>query len=83
MEVIILKHPAICKGCGKSLPVGTRVRYYAEDKIYCESHKKGVSAPVTPMPQAGTRDLNTAIIEAIDTLQCVLADLKEKIRSLQ
>lgn len=83
MEIITLTRSAVCKGCGKNLPVGTRVRYYAEDKIYCEYHKKEASAPVAPKPQAPTHDLNTLIIEAIDTLQCLLADLKENIRRLQ
>jgi len=36
MKIITLQRNAQCKGCGKVLPAGSRARYYAQDKIYCE-----------------------------------------------
>jgi len=94
MKIISLSKPAVCKGCGKQLPVGTKVKYYSVDKIYCETHSKAARdttaetsvatsiPPSQPIPGTGTPTLDICI-ETIDTLQCLLADTKEKLKTVK
>jgi len=78
VEVMTLRRPAVCAGCGKALPAGSKARYYARDKIYCETHDKPGEPPAGEPPALWPGDNTREIIDHfLDRLIALIYEFKD------